>query len=99
LCISRPPSAYLASLYFDSVVYTPHQLRYLVERYGFDHILLGTDYPYDMGEPDPVGLVRKLGLEQGHEAAILGGNAARLLNLAQHVGKADVSGFPTGGPT
>jgi aminocarboxymuconate-semialdehyde decarboxylase len=99
LCISRPPSAHLASLYFDSVVYTPHQLRYLVERYGFDHILLGTDYPYDMAEPDPVGLVRKLGLEQDHEAAILGGNAARLLNLGQHVGKPHVSGCPTGGPT
>ncbi len=44
-------------LYFDTMVFTHHQLEYLVEVWGADHILMGTDYPLDMGEVDPIGLV------------------------------------------
>ena len=51
------PTTYLKRLYFDSLVYTHHQLHYLVEQYGADHILVGTDYPADMGEIDPVGFI------------------------------------------
>ena len=48
---------YLKRLYFDTIVYTHHQLEYLVEQYGADHVLMGTDYPADMGEIDPIGFV------------------------------------------
>jgi aminocarboxymuconate-semialdehyde decarboxylase len=76
------PTAYLKRLYFDSLVYTQHQLQYLVEQYGADHILVGTDYPADMGEIDPVGFVESCpGLDDSERRAILGRNAARLLNL------------------
>ena len=51
------PTTYLKRLYFDALVYTHHQLEYLVEEYGVDHILVGTDYPADMGEIDPVGFI------------------------------------------
>src|SRR5271154_2742336 len=54
--IDRMPSTYLKRCYFDALVYTHHQLDYLVEEYGADHILMGTDYPADMGEIDPVGM-------------------------------------------
>ena len=80
--ISRPPSSYLAQLTFDTMVFDPEDLGYLIRRWGADHVLLGTDYPYDMGEDDPVGLVSKVdGLDDDQRELILGGNAARLLGL------------------
>jgi aminocarboxymuconate-semialdehyde decarboxylase len=77
------PTTYLKRLYFDALVYTHHQLEYLVKLYGADHILVGTDYPADMGETDPVGFIETAtGLVDSERRAILGGNAARLLNLS-----------------
>lgn len=80
--LPKPPSSYLRQVYFDTVVFTEHQLRYLTEVYGADHILMGTDYPYDMGEYDPVGHVMSTsGIDPATAEAICGGNAARLLGL------------------
>jgi len=79
---SEPPSTYLRQLYYDTVMFDPFDLSILIKRYGADHVLLGTDYPYDMGEADPVGLVSSVeGLTDADRRAILGGNAARLLRL------------------
>jgi aminocarboxymuconate-semialdehyde decarboxylase len=81
--IHRMPSTYLRRCYFDALVYTGHQLEFLVEEYGADHILMGTDYPADMGETDPLGMIEGCpGLDDAERRAILGGNAARLLGLA-----------------
>lgn len=78
----HPPSEYLKRLHFDTMLYEPSELAILVQRYGADHILLGTDYPYDMGEDDPVELICSIeGLSDTERALILGGNAARLLKL------------------
>ena len=80
--ISRPPSEYLRRLYFDTVVFDPEQLAYMVRRFGADHLLLGTDYPYDMAEADPVNFVLSApGLTAEDHARICGGNAARLLGI------------------
>jgi aminocarboxymuconate-semialdehyde decarboxylase len=63
-------------------VFTHHQLEYLVEQYGADHVLVGTDYPADMGEVDPIGFIEgSRGLDDNERRAILGSNAARLLNI------------------
>ncbi len=81
--IPKPPSDYLKKLYFDTVVFSEHQLRHLIEIWGADHILLGTDYPYDMAEPDPVGHIKSVeGLSESDRNLVAGGNAARLLGLA-----------------
>ncbi len=81
-CIHHDPTHYLKRLYFDTMVFTHHQLEYLIEQYGADHILMGTDYPYDMGEIDPIGFVEgSPGLGDDDRRAVLGANAARLLNL------------------
>ena len=80
--IKKRPTSYLRRLYFDTIVFTAHQLDYLVRQYGSDHLLLGTDYPYDMGMEDPVGFIEGTpGLGRKEKAAIMGGNAARLLKL------------------
>jgi aminocarboxymuconate-semialdehyde decarboxylase len=80
--IHRMPTEYLRRLYFDTIVFTHHQLEYLVDQYGADHVLMGTDYPADMGEIDPIGFVEgAAGLDDAERRAILGRNAARLLNI------------------
>ena len=56
--------------------------RHLIEIWGADHIMLGTDYPFDMAEPDPVGLLGRVkGVSKDDMALVAGGNAARLLGL------------------
>jgi aminocarboxymuconate-semialdehyde decarboxylase len=79
--IHEMPTRYLKRLYFDALVYTTHQLEYLVRQYGADHILMGTDYPADMGEVDPIGHIEAADLVDSERAAIFGRNAARLLNI------------------
>jgi aminocarboxymuconate-semialdehyde decarboxylase len=80
--ILRPPSSYLQRLYFDTLVFTTRQLEYLAARYGCDHLVLGTDYPFDMGMDDAVAFVRgSRRLDRQEKAAILGGTAARLFRI------------------
>jgi aminocarboxymuconate-semialdehyde decarboxylase len=81
--LPRLPSEYLSSFHFDTMVFEPDQIGFLVDKYGADHVLLGTDYPYDMGETDPLGLIDRVsGLSEEDRNLIVGGNAARLMGLA-----------------
>ncbi|MGV9898169.1 amidohydrolase family protein [Streptomyces tendae] len=73
------PSSYLKRLYFDSLVHDPHVLRELVRVAGPDHVLLGSDFPFDMGTEDPVGALRAARLSDADFHAVRGGNAAALL--------------------
>ena len=79
--LSKPPTSYLRKVYFDAVVFTPHQLKYLVEVFGADRILMGTDYPYDMAESDPIAHLISAELDAASVTAIAGGNVRRLLKL------------------
>jgi aminocarboxymuconate-semialdehyde decarboxylase len=80
--LKEDPTTYLKRLHFDTMVFTHHQLEYLVQQYGPDHVLMGTDYPYDMGETNPIGFVEGAnGLNNDQRKQIFGGNAARLLGL------------------
>lgn len=80
--LPKPPSEYLRLFYFDTMVFEPGQLGYLIDRYGADRVLLGTDYPYDMGETDPLGLIGGVdGLSDDERSLITGGNATRILGL------------------
>ena len=64
------------------MVFEPDQLQFLISKFGADHILLGTDYPYDMGESDPLGLISKVeSLSKKDLSAICGGNAIKLLGI------------------
>jgi aminocarboxymuconate-semialdehyde decarboxylase len=80
--LPKPPTSYLKKMYFDTVVFTPHQLRALVDTFGVDHVVLGTDYPYDMAEYDPIGHINSVeSLDASARAAIAGGNAKKLLGI------------------
>ena len=80
--IRKKPTTYLKKFYFDTITFDPAMLRSLVDQYGADHVLLGTDYPYDMGEVDPLGLIGKVPrLKAAERQLISGGNAARLLKI------------------
>ncbi|HUB95018.1 MAG TPA: amidohydrolase family protein [Stellaceae bacterium] len=79
--IKKRPTSYLRKFYFDTIVFTHHQLEYLAAQWGASHLLLGTDYPYDMALPNAVKFVEGSGLSEADHAAILGGNAARLLKI------------------
>jgi aminocarboxymuconate-semialdehyde decarboxylase len=68
--------------FFDTVTHDPELLRQLVEYAGAEQVLLGSDYPFDMGDPRAADTVRAAGLDRQSERAVLCGNAARLLGLA-----------------
>lgn len=77
-----PPTTYLRQVYLDTVVFTYHQLAYLLEVFGPDRILMGTDYPFDMAEFNPIGHIAGVnGMDEDTLAQLAGGNAIRLLDL------------------
>ena len=77
--LSESPLASIGRFHFDTITHDRELLRALVDWAGADHVLLGSDYPFDMADQDPAASVRALGLEPDDEAAILGENAERLL--------------------
>lgn len=79
--MAHPPSEYLRRIYFDSLVYSSLALGKLIDQVGVEQVVIGTDYPFDMGHYDIHALVRATALTPQQRAAILGGNAARLLGL------------------
>jgi predicted TIM-barrel fold metal-dependent hydrolase len=79
-CADRP-SEYLRRIWYDALVYTPRALRHLIEAVGPYKVVLGTDYPFDMGVTDPVARASAAGLPAADLTAILTGNAASLFGL------------------
>lgn len=77
--ISREPSSYLRQVWLDTLVFDRAQLDSLVATYGIDRLCMGTDYPFDMAEPDPLAFHDHL--SESAKARILGLNAAELLGL------------------
>ena len=77
------PGGALRRFLVDTVVHDVEVLRGLVDFFGVEHVLLGSDYPFDMGVERPAEIVRALELPPEDEAAILGGNALRLFGVRQ----------------
>ncbi len=79
-----PPERYLGRFYVDSAVFDERALRLLVDTVGADRVLVGSDYPYPLGERPAGGLVRKAAfLDENARAAILSGNARAFLGVAR----------------
>jgi aminocarboxymuconate-semialdehyde decarboxylase len=76
------PAEGFRRLYFDTVLFEPLALRFLCDVAGADKIMLGSDYPFGIGDPEPVDIVDRTRLTAAERAAILGDNAARVFHIA-----------------
>ena len=78
----KAPSEYLKLLYFDTIAHSDQILLYLIQTVGSDKVLLGSDYPYDVSDPQPVATVANLQqISEQDKERIWGGNAERLLKI------------------
>jgi aminocarboxymuconate-semialdehyde decarboxylase len=79
--IPKPPSEYVKLLHFDTITHSAMALEYLVANFGAEKVLLGSDYPYDMGDPEPVQSLHRTKIGANDLAAISHANAQRLLGI------------------
>ncbi|REJ79575.1 MAG: amidohydrolase [Acidobacteria bacterium] len=73
------PREYLGKIYFDSLVHSEEMLRYLISIAGSDHVALGTDYPFPLGELEPGSLIESMDLDEKTKADLLHGAALKWL--------------------
>jgi aminocarboxymuconate-semialdehyde decarboxylase len=78
---SSPPSAYLKNLYFDTLVYDVETLDFLRRKVGAEHLMLGTDFPYILGDWQGVDKIAALPCSDAAKQAILEGTARQLLKI------------------
>jgi aminocarboxymuconate-semialdehyde decarboxylase len=79
--LTQPPSEYIKLLHFDTITHSSMALEYLVANFGADKVLLGSDYPYDMGDPEPVQSLRGTKIAAAQQQLISSANACRLLAI------------------
>jgi aminocarboxymuconate-semialdehyde decarboxylase len=81
IVLKKKPTEYLNQIYFDALVFTEEALRHLVAQVGASQVVLGTDHPIPWEEHPVDHVMATTTLSLTQRAAILGGNAARLLNI------------------
>lgn len=79
--IPDSPLVYARRFYYDALVFDPAAVRFLAGTYGVSQLVVGSDYPFAMGEPDPVGTLEKAGFEPAVLDAIISRNARRFLGF------------------
>jgi aminocarboxymuconate-semialdehyde decarboxylase len=85
--LRESPAESLKRFHYDTVTHDVALLRALVDYAGPERVVLGSDYPFDMGDPHPIQTVGACGFESEHEAAILAANAERLLGIRLGAGE------------
>lgn len=78
---ARNPREYFKQLYFDSCVHDPQALTYLLDVVGHDRVMLGTDYPFPLGEQEPGSGIESLKLDTEAAARLMHGTALEWLGL------------------
>jgi predicted TIM-barrel fold metal-dependent hydrolase len=81
IVLKKKPTEYLKQLYFDSLIFTPDALRHLARQVGTSQIVMGTDYPFPWEDKAVDHILNTPGLSDAEKTAMLGGTAAKLLNL------------------
>lgn len=79
--MAHAPSTYLKRIWFDSLVYTPQALEHLVREVGASQVVIGTDYPFDMGVTDPLQQIARAELSETDRERIRGRNALEMLSI------------------
>ena len=80
--ISKPPSSYLGSFYYDCATFSEPTLRFLIDTVGVDRVVFGTDYPCPMEIVDAVNWVKSLeSLKDSEKEVILSENPAKMLGI------------------
>jgi aminocarboxymuconate-semialdehyde decarboxylase len=81
IAASQPPSKYLKNLYFDNLVYRVETVEYLKRMVGTEHVMVGTDYPYDLGDWMAAEKIQQMNCTDAERDAMLHGNARNLLRI------------------
>lgn len=81
--INRPPSSYVNRLFFDSITHDPEIIEMMCRRVGSHRVMLGSDYPFDMGIEHPLELIRKTSLSEADQNNIFYRSAEEFLNLSR----------------
>ena len=68
-------------LYFDSIVFQPDILQFLSKKVGVEKIMLGSDYPFPIGDQEPRSVIDKAGFSESDQELMLTGNARKLFRL------------------
>ncbi len=79
--MAKPPLEYLRWFYYDTLIFLPPMLKFLVETVGADRVLLGSDDPFDMQDFDMTQIVKKAGLSAADQAKILETNTRALFGI------------------
>lgn len=80
--IPKEPREYARRIYVDSLALAPRNLRFIIEELGADRVMIGSDYPFDMGDADPRASLEAAGLDAATRRLIEGETAARFLRLS-----------------
>jgi aminocarboxymuconate-semialdehyde decarboxylase len=79
--LAESPAVTARRFYYDHLVFDPAAVKFLIERFGASQIVVGSDYPFNMGDPDPAGSLDRVRLDTATHAAISAENARRFLGL------------------
>jgi len=79
--IPESPAVYARRFFYDCLVFDPAAIVFLVDSFGDSQIMVGSDYPFAMGDSDPRSTLEKAALTPSVQEAIVGGNALRFLGM------------------
>ena len=79
--LAESPAVYARRFFYDALVFDPQATRFVIESFGSSQVCIGSDYPFNLGDDDPVATLEKSGLDATVLAAITASNARRFLGL------------------
>jgi aminocarboxymuconate-semialdehyde decarboxylase len=79
--LPKAPSTYLPRFTYDTIVHSKQVMEFVIREVGAEHVMMGSDYCYQMGYERPIQFLEQLDLTSAQRAMILGGTAAKLLKL------------------
>ncbi|MEC0238469.1 amidohydrolase family protein [Paenibacillus dokdonensis] len=83
---THPPSYYAKKMYYDSLVFDPLNLKFMIDRFGHEQILMGSDYPFLLREVPPGHIIEQsLSLTAEQQACLWGGNAAKFFRIGGYI--------------